>query len=327
MITTDPATWTSSDLQELINLKIEEHQELEYKDGRALSERDNSNKNWAVEISKDVSAMANSTGGIIIYGIQEKNHLPTKINGVNPRSTTKEWLEQVITSNIQRKIEGLRITPISVSDSETAYVVNVPVSPRAPHQAKDGRFYKRNNFTISIMQEYEIRDIANRKGKPDLQIHCELRGLDGSQGNRIGVDVRNNIDLELVGLVSNKESAPANYAIFKFYVPAFLRIIFSPECTKLDDETLDSPNGEIPMKVWQKSWHVAHHLPIWKGNTYRIFDSQSTFRVSPRVDFDSWIKVDVCSPETIETETWFNIKYVWMDSEITIEDKQYLHHK
>ena len=64
---------SEDDLNNFIKNKIEENTNLEYKDPLSLD-----NKR---EIAKDISAMANSNGGIIIYGLCEdnKDHKPTRI--------------------------------------------------------------------------------------------------------------------------------------------------------------------------------------------------------------------------------------------------------
>lgn len=55
--------YTLEDIQQLIQDEIEEDIHLDYKDGRALSKEEKKR----TEITKDVSAFANSAGGIIIY--------------------------------------------------------------------------------------------------------------------------------------------------------------------------------------------------------------------------------------------------------------------
>ena len=55
------------DINFLIDNSVEESTELEYKRSFAKS-----NKDWKKELAKDVSAMANSNGGIIVYGLKEK---------------------------------------------------------------------------------------------------------------------------------------------------------------------------------------------------------------------------------------------------------------
>ncbi len=68
-------------LQQMIDDEIEESLTLDYKESPALSKTDGKKK----EITKDVSAMENSAGGRIIYGVkeydnQDKEHLPEKID-------------------------------------------------------------------------------------------------------------------------------------------------------------------------------------------------------------------------------------------------------
>jgi hypothetical protein len=147
----------------LIRNKVEENISLDYKQCNALSKVDKS-KN---EISKDVSAFANSIGGTIIYGIKEDGHVPVEIDdGFDPREITKEWIELVIDSKISPRIEGIEIMPIETKETKPGryvYVVNIPQSTKAPHQASDKKYYKRYNFRSAPMEDYEIRDVANRR--------------------------------------------------------------------------------------------------------------------------------------------------------------------
>lgn len=65
---------TVRDIEELIKAQVQESLNLDYKRSNSIS-----NKSRA-EIAKDVSAFANSDGGLIIYGVEEKDHLPVKID-------------------------------------------------------------------------------------------------------------------------------------------------------------------------------------------------------------------------------------------------------
>ena len=72
-----PELYSERYLNQLIRDQVQESLHLDYKKTDSL---DNTEKNKK-EISKDVSAFANSDGGIIIYGIVEKKHLPEQIEG------------------------------------------------------------------------------------------------------------------------------------------------------------------------------------------------------------------------------------------------------
>lgn len=146
------------DLELMIKKEVQESVHLDYKDSRAI------NKNKRHEIAKDVSAFANSDGGILIYVMTEEQHLPTKIDeGIDHTVFTREWLEEVISSNITPIIDGLKIRQIPLTKQNSVYIVQIPKSIRAPHQEQSSkRYYKRYNFKSQPMENYEIQDIRQR---------------------------------------------------------------------------------------------------------------------------------------------------------------------
>lgn len=159
-------SYTLADIESLITNEVEEDIHLDYKEARALAKDDKKR----IEITKDVSAFANSDGGIIVYGVAEAGNKPKAISPIDGREITKEWLENVILS-IQPRIVGLKIFPIRVESAEKSiYVVQIPRSDDAPHMAKDNRYYKRINFQSVPMEDYEVKDLYNRVSTPKLEI-------------------------------------------------------------------------------------------------------------------------------------------------------------
>src|SRR5215203_923164 len=84
--------WDETRLSKLIKDGIEESYNVEYKAAAALGAADRQK----LDITKDVSAMANSAGGVLIYGIAEfadaaKKHLPERIDPINRSQFSKEW--------------------------------------------------------------------------------------------------------------------------------------------------------------------------------------------------------------------------------------------
>jgi len=168
--------WNLDRVNQFISDGIEENIHLDYKGAGSISK----SRDKKTEISKDVSAFANSDGGIIIYGVREfddrdKSHLPERLDPINGNEFSKEWLEQVINSTISPRIPEIIITPIQISENEDnnlIYVVEIPKSSTA-HQMNDKRYYRRYNFQSIAMEDWEIKDIINRRNTSDVVIKFE----------------------------------------------------------------------------------------------------------------------------------------------------------
>jgi predicted HTH transcriptional regulator len=146
---------TRSDLQRLVDDGLEESLGLE-------------------ELCKDVSAMANSSGGLIIYGIKEDKitRKPREVDGgVDDPKVTKEWIEQILLSRVQPRMNCVRIGRIDMENGKFGYALTIDQSHTA-HQAPNRKYYKRFELQSVSMHDYEIRDVMRRATTPDL--HIEL---------------------------------------------------------------------------------------------------------------------------------------------------------
>jgi len=160
---------TEAEVEALIAAGVEESLTLDYKAADSLAKTDRKR----AEITKDVSALANSAGGRIIYGVAEHRvhrHLPDRIDPIDSEQFPKEWLEQVI-ANIRPRIDGVQITPIRLAGStdRAVYVVDVPQGTTA-HQAADLKYYRRYNFESVPMYDHEIRDVMGRGDHPRVEL-------------------------------------------------------------------------------------------------------------------------------------------------------------
>ena len=157
------AEWDESDLQALIRDEVQESLTLDYKRSAALGKGDKERNN----LSKDVSAFANSEGGMLIYGMEENGHVATAIDaGVDRAKLTKEWLESVSKTTIHPVVDRMLIKQVplpSKGQNAVAYLLDIEqATSRAPHQAFDHRYYKRFNFESTPMEDYEVRDLMRR---------------------------------------------------------------------------------------------------------------------------------------------------------------------
>jgi hypothetical protein len=174
---------TVADIQTMIRDKVQENIHLDYKDSRAIRNdaRD--------DIAKDVSAFANSDGGVLIYGVKEKDHLPVEVDsGVDDAQISREWIESAVMTGITPRLDDVRITALPVSPGRSAYIIEAAKTFRGPHQASDKRYYRRHNFKSVPKEDYEIADVRNRRSElPALvSFNADLYG-----GTIIVFDVEN----------------------------------------------------------------------------------------------------------------------------------------
>jgi hypothetical protein len=152
------------DLNALIANQITEDLHLDYKRSAAFEKPLNEVK---ADLSKDVSAFANSDGGVLVYGIVEDNttKLPVSVDGgVDHSKWSRERIESLINAYVSPRIDGLEVHQIRLSADRSAYVIAAPKSSRGPHQERiTFRYYKRFNFSSEPMEDYEIQDVRNRR--------------------------------------------------------------------------------------------------------------------------------------------------------------------
>jgi len=193
--------WDINDIESLIKNQVQENLNLDYKRSISL-ENNEKNKN---EISKDVSAFANSNGGKIIYGVKEENHLPKEIDDGVKSEGKREWLEQVINSRIRPRIQNVIIQPIELkaSPDKAIFAVEIPEGLTA-YQVSDYRYYKRFNFQSVPMYDYEVKMAINRFKEPKLELDIAI------SENCLEIFAKN------VGAIS----APS--AHFKVFIPEYL---------------------------------------------------------------------------------------------------------
>lgn len=163
---------TEAEVVEFLKTGPQETLRLDFKAADSLGKSDGK-KN---EISKDISAFANSAGGVIIYGIDEPSvGIFDLRSGITDDNFNREWLDQVITSRISPRLETYRIDKINLTLGGFILVVTIAQgNARAPHQASDYKYYKRYQARSEPMEDYEVKDIMRRASVARLDIAWRL---------------------------------------------------------------------------------------------------------------------------------------------------------
>jgi hypothetical protein len=116
-----------------------------------------------LEFLKDVSSFANTSGGVILYGIKEKGGVPMGIAGMNIldecTETIKNRLSDLILAHIKpRMVVRYYSVPVQAAKSadNKVYILDIPKSWTGPHQVtfKDhNKFWARSD---GAMHKYEL---------------------------------------------------------------------------------------------------------------------------------------------------------------------------
>jgi hypothetical protein len=227
--------------QKMVDTEIEETLTLEYKASPALT-RDSKN---VLELCKDVSAMANSAGGQIIYGIGEdkKTHKPISVDdGVTDEKITREWLHQILGSNIHPRIDRLSVQRIPLSEAGFGYVISVEPTQNGPHQAPDKKYYKRYELEAVAMEDYEVRDILRRATTPDLFV--TLSFLEGNHhALRFPGSDEESRPFNLIAHIENRSPQPAFHVVVDIGIDSDFKIVSRGDFTQFasDEQVEQTP--------------------------------------------------------------------------------------
>jgi len=162
---------TYEDIESLTSAGEPESPVLDYKARVEGADRDKK------ELAKDVSAMANSSGGYVVIGVAEKQgkpvHPPCGTSRMIGQQKVEEWIEQILMSNVaQRPPVVIQVVPLPGDADRCVVVINTSVSPRGPHMVTvpgDNRYYrryfKRQQYQSLPAEEYEVREMFERSGR------------------------------------------------------------------------------------------------------------------------------------------------------------------
>src|SRR6267143_1920495 len=292
-----------ADFQKMVDAQIEETLTLEYKASAALT-RDSKN---VQELCKDVSAMANSAGGQIIYGIGEdkKTHKPTGVDeGVTDDKITREWVHQILGSNIHPRMDGLTVQRIPLSAGGFGFVITVLPTQTGPHQAPDKKYYKRYELEAVAMDDYQIKDIMRRSSTPDLHVGLDLGGkdiliADFTAGGNLSKT------LFLGCTVTNQFPAPAYHAIIDIFVDVALINPFQVNPFK-QATTVERSSPQGRLTVYRRTISSPPDVPIFKEAIHESHFGQIALQVpeSFRISSIFYLETSIQAPGFSKQEQW-----------------------
>ena len=163
------------DIDNLVNIRQErEGYQLDFK--TEIGNPDKAKK----EISKDITSFANSGGGYLIFGVDKFYNIVGTSKIIQNRDVD-EWLNQVLSSNIEPSIFYFdpKIIPIPESD-KVVVVIYIPESTKKPHIVTEwNNYFIRINDSSKTANHSQIRDMFefSRRRAEDFDEFMKKRNL------------------------------------------------------------------------------------------------------------------------------------------------------
>jgi hypothetical protein len=172
-------------LQSLVDDEVPEDITLEYKQElpRKICEA-KLKPSEKKEILEDISAFANTDGGILIYGIQEEDGIPKKLTGLpfNEKESIaiRDKILEYANFHFEPPIHSIDFRRVEIAKTKVALVFRIPKSANPPHKIKlkdiDMLYGRRSSgvypmniddmraaFTLSETRTQMIRDFKEER--------------------------------------------------------------------------------------------------------------------------------------------------------------------
>lgn len=166
---------TASDLLSLVHDQVRESEQLDYK--QDLPGHQDSDRK---EFVKDVTAMANARGGVLLFGVTEKRNngrktgYPEALVGVTGPVGDDELrrLETMIRDNTDPPLASCVAVPVSLADSKSVVAFGVPRSPLAPHAVtvSSRTYWRRGNTGNYPLGTRELRQVFLEHSEWDEEV-------------------------------------------------------------------------------------------------------------------------------------------------------------
>ncbi|MFA7332155.1 MAG: ATP-binding protein [Candidatus Delongbacteria bacterium] len=172
-------------ISEFVQNAQTEHLQLEFKRvADSEMKKSDDKKNFA----KALSGLANSMGGIVIWGIDARKgtdgiDCAGEIIEINDVNLFVSRLNELTGEIVSPLVEGVRHKSIVMHGKSGVAASLIPESNIGPHMAKAGedRYFKRSGDSFYKMEHFDIADMFGRRQRPDLDISIKPIGKSGMQ--------------------------------------------------------------------------------------------------------------------------------------------------
>jgi len=155
----------AEDIFALIEGKTPSHIHLQYIDGSKISMSDG----FLLKLSKQISAMANHGGGMLILGIKPLRKKAGKLTPVSPKTLNPDQIHQHVLANNQPFLSDLDFISIEFSEG-FILCIRIPAGA-GPFMFSDNRYYSFRNEKVEKLDEAGVRSLYNQANRKQLEIY------------------------------------------------------------------------------------------------------------------------------------------------------------
>jgi predicted HTH transcriptional regulator len=160
------------EIDEFLELRQEEHLQLDFKT------INNANLNGSDDkrsLAKCISGFANSSGGIIVWGVDARKNAQdvdcaVGRKEIEPIKLFLSRLNALTGQAVSPIVDGIQHRAIETTGNSGFAITLVPETESGPHMAKLGedRYYKRSGDSFYKMEHFDLEDMFGRRQKPNL---------------------------------------------------------------------------------------------------------------------------------------------------------------
>lgn len=183
---------TLKDLNDFITTGQEEHIHLDFKlvnDAKMSSSDDK--RNFACALS----GFANSSGGLIVWGVDARKNseqidCAVGLKPIDKVALLVSRLNSLTGEAVEPIVELVQHRAIISSGNQGFVLSLVPESEVGPHMAKLGenRYYKRSGDSFYKMEHYDIADMFGSRRKPKLVVFYKVVGKGDRAEIHLGIE-------------------------------------------------------------------------------------------------------------------------------------------
>lgn len=155
----------AEDVLALVEGKTPSHVHLQFIDGNTVNMSDA----FLIRLSKQVNAMANHGGGMLILGIKAMRKKASKLTPLSSATISIDQIHQNILANNQPFLSDLDIIPIDFPEGHIV-CIRIPAGT-GPFMFSDNRFYSFRNEKVEKLDEAGVRNLYNQANRKQLEVY------------------------------------------------------------------------------------------------------------------------------------------------------------